>query len=381
MELLDYFNENMKLLGVATREEVHQKGYWHKTFHCWIIWQKNNKNYILFQKRSLLKDNSPGKFDISAAGHVLAGETIEDGSRELQEELGIDFKYEDLIMASVFRDEDVTPRQANREFCHTYFLIHEQPLDIFQVQVEEVSGLLALEIDVARDLIEGKLDFVESTLYTWTDDKQVNTEVYTLHKNNLIKRTNDYYLYIFEQAKKYLNIHRIHKNMSPKGWYIEAGQISSTFPILIPWLNGRVDKVWFEVEVEQEWWTVQQYNAYRQFIELPESTQKQVERVFTTLYHQKLSENIIEETNFENILDTIHWEESHFCIPYHLQSKNHYIFFLPQTKWKLNDSDYGNGLEALLLFRNGKIILTQEFSDIWMWPDWFDYVDLGGLEF
>ena len=167
--------------------------------------------------------------------------------------------------------------------------------------------------------------------------------------------------------------------MSPKGWYIEAGQISSTFPILIPWLNGRVDKVWFEVEVEQEWWTVQQYNAYRQFIELPESTQKQVERVFTTLYHQKLSENIIEETNFENILDTIHWEESHFCIPYHLQSKNHYIFFLPQMKWKLNDSDYG--LEALLLFRNGKIILTQEFSDIWMWPDWFDYVDLGGLEF
>ena len=380
MELLDYFNEKMEPLGVATREEVHQKGYWHKTFHCWIIWQKNNKNYILFQKRSLLKDNSPGKFDISAAGHVLAGENIEDGSRELQEELGIDFKYEDLIFVKIFKDEDVTPKQANREFCYTYFLIHEQPLDTFQVQVEEVSGLLALEIDIAKDLIEDKLDSVESTLYTWTNDKQVSTESYTLQKNDLIKRTDDYYLYIFEKAEMYLNIHRIQKKMNTKDWTLEPGLLRSSFPTWIPWLKGTIESIWFEIEIEHEWWTTQQYDAYLHFLKLPDTALEQVREALNQFYHQKLVEKQIGETDFDNILDTIHWEESLICIPPHQQSKNHYIFFLPTLN--LNYTDNENQFDdIMLLFRNGQIILTREFNDIWIWPKWFEYLELGDLEF
>ena len=88
-ELLDIFNDKFELIGQATRDDVHREGYWHQTFHCWIITHHDNNNYVLVQKRAAQKRTEPNKLDISAAGHLLAGETKENGIREVQEELGI----------------------------------------------------------------------------------------------------------------------------------------------------------------------------------------------------------------------------------------------------------------------------------------------------
>ena len=204
MELLDYFNEKMEPLGVATREEVHQKGYWHKTFHCWIIWQKNNKNYILFQKRSLLKDNSPGKFDISAAGHFMTGESVKAAARELNEELGVHFDFKDLILLDIIKDEDISPVQINREFCHTYFLVLEPLLDTLQVQVEEVSGLLPVEVDLAKKLIQEKVTAIDTTLYAWKDQSPPLIEKFLFQKSALIVRPDSYYLRVLDEADRIL---------------------------------------------------------------------------------------------------------------------------------------------------------------------------------
>jgi isopentenyldiphosphate isomerase len=59
-ETLDYLNDNRQVIGKATRHEVHQKGLWHQTFHCWIIGFENEHPYLLFQRRSLEKHNHPG---------------------------------------------------------------------------------------------------------------------------------------------------------------------------------------------------------------------------------------------------------------------------------------------------------------------------------
>lgn len=66
-----------------------EDGDWLSVFAIWLYKQTDEGTYILFQERSANATVSPGKLDISAAGHYNAGETELDGLRELREELGI----------------------------------------------------------------------------------------------------------------------------------------------------------------------------------------------------------------------------------------------------------------------------------------------------
>lgn len=49
MEILDIFDAQMKHIGTAERKEVHTKGFWHKTFHCWIVRSKNGEGSVIFK--------------------------------------------------------------------------------------------------------------------------------------------------------------------------------------------------------------------------------------------------------------------------------------------------------------------------------------------
>jgi isopentenyldiphosphate isomerase len=60
-EKLNIVDEQYHLIGSATREEVHQKGHWHETFHCWIISKEDGKDFILFQLRSNQKRDFPSR--------------------------------------------------------------------------------------------------------------------------------------------------------------------------------------------------------------------------------------------------------------------------------------------------------------------------------
>jgi isopentenyl-diphosphate Delta-isomerase len=86
-ELLDVLDSRGRLTGaVKSRGEVHRTGFWHRTVHIWII---NGKKQLLLQKRSINKESYPGLWDISAAGHITAGDSIRNAAiRELKEELG-----------------------------------------------------------------------------------------------------------------------------------------------------------------------------------------------------------------------------------------------------------------------------------------------------
>ena len=81
------------------REQVHRDGDIHGTAHVWVI--RNSKETgrpeVLLQKRSEKKDIFPGCFDVSAAGHLDAGEDFPEAAvRELKEELGLEVKPEEL---------------------------------------------------------------------------------------------------------------------------------------------------------------------------------------------------------------------------------------------------------------------------------------------
>lgn len=71
------------------RSDVHRDRDWHRSAHVWLV--DPPRQLVAVQKRSEKKDTFPGRWDISAAGHIEAGaSSMDTARRELAEELGID---------------------------------------------------------------------------------------------------------------------------------------------------------------------------------------------------------------------------------------------------------------------------------------------------
>jgi isopentenyl-diphosphate Delta-isomerase len=86
-EIYDVVDKMDKVIGQATRREIHQKKLLHRSIHILVF---NSKNEVFLQKRSMAKDENPGLWDTSSAGHVDTGESYDEcAHRELWEELGI----------------------------------------------------------------------------------------------------------------------------------------------------------------------------------------------------------------------------------------------------------------------------------------------------
>ena len=70
------------------------------------LYRKNPEGEIelLWQQRSFKIDHYPGKWDVSAGGHVNLGETFADAVvREAHEEIGIDISVNDLTLVGLRR--------------------------------------------------------------------------------------------------------------------------------------------------------------------------------------------------------------------------------------------------------------------------------------
>lgn len=202
-EKLDYFDDKMNYLGTANREEVHQKGYWHQTFHCWIIRNVENEKYVLFQRRGSEKKSFPNTLDITAAGHLIAGESKEDGLRELNEELGINAKFENLIYLGVRMSSARVGDKLNQEFAHVYLLEWNIPLEKYKLQHDEVSGLVQMELKDGLDLFSGRKEKVRITGYYVDSRRKLNTVDNEITTSGIIPRIDPYYYKIFIMAERY----------------------------------------------------------------------------------------------------------------------------------------------------------------------------------
>lgn len=105
MEIFDICDENGLPTGLTVeRGEAHRRGILHRTAHVWLIREEAGRTQVLLQKRSRNKDSFPGLYDTSSAGHIPAGsEVLPSALRELEEELGLRARPEDLQYAGRFR--------------------------------------------------------------------------------------------------------------------------------------------------------------------------------------------------------------------------------------------------------------------------------------
>jgi isopentenyldiphosphate isomerase len=87
-ELIDLLDDTGRPTGIRkSKPEVHRDGDLHLAVHIWIVTPDGR---ILIQRRADTKENYPGLWDVSVAGHVSAGDSaVEAGIREAFEELGL----------------------------------------------------------------------------------------------------------------------------------------------------------------------------------------------------------------------------------------------------------------------------------------------------
>ncbi|WP_214801062.1 NUDIX domain-containing protein [Exiguobacterium sp. ERU656] len=137
-------------LFTASRNRVHAEGLWHETFHCFVV--NREQRIVLLQERATEKKDFPNCLDITAAGHLLAGETVADGVRELEEELGLVRTMDQLEHVGIFLEELTLPGFIDRERTQVFLTESNQAISDYHLQATEVKRLVAFSFDAFATL-------------------------------------------------------------------------------------------------------------------------------------------------------------------------------------------------------------------------------------
>lgn len=165
LELFDLVSKDGTPTGhVRERSMVHKRGELHRTVHIWVVSQKADGGLeVLLQKRSQKKDAYPGCYDVSAAGHMSAGEDFEAAAcRELLEELGIDAQEGELRFIG-FHEGYVDGTfwgQPFKDWEISAVYLYERPVkaDSLIIQKSEVEEIDFWDYDkVLAGILEGTL--------------------------------------------------------------------------------------------------------------------------------------------------------------------------------------------------------------------------------
>ncbi len=120
-ELIDVVDSNNQLLNKTELKDIaHRDGLWHRVVHIWIY---NENQEVLIQLRAARKAIYPNVWDISSAGHVLAGEEpIQAALRELKEELNIEVAPDDLQFWKLLKVRHHFQTLKEYNISYVYFL-------------------------------------------------------------------------------------------------------------------------------------------------------------------------------------------------------------------------------------------------------------------
>ncbi len=157
-ELLDVVDENDQVIGVKTRGEIHARGLIHRAVHVLVF---NSEGRLFLQKRSMSKDEQPGKWDTSAAGHVDSGEEyLACACREIGEELGISVDAPPELLFKL----PASPLTGN-EHCSVYRYLHDGPLELNRDEIDDGEWVSPESMD--RRLAEADPEMTDAIKMIW----------------------------------------------------------------------------------------------------------------------------------------------------------------------------------------------------------------------
>lgn len=153
MEYLDLVDENNNLIGKKEEKSIiHQKGLWHRECAAWPY--KENGD-VLVQKRVATKKQNPNKWAL-CAGHVQAGETPEVAMiREIEEEIGLTVKKEELESSSIEKIIQESPNGTiNKYFSYRYFVKTNKNINEYTIQEEELSEVKYISLEELEEIVK-----------------------------------------------------------------------------------------------------------------------------------------------------------------------------------------------------------------------------------
>lgn len=154
-ELLDAIDDLGRALGPVPRSEIHERGLWHRVFHCLIVSDRGGGSVVL-QRRAATKAAFAGRLDLSATGHLAAGERPVDGLRELAEELGVEVAPSALVpLGERHLVDDNGEGRWNRELVSVFLVRDDRPLSAYLPDPREVDAVVDVPVDAALELFAG----------------------------------------------------------------------------------------------------------------------------------------------------------------------------------------------------------------------------------
>lgn len=161
LELFDVLDADGNPSGIVRERGVaHRDGSFHATSHIWVVRPNDRSGYdVLLQKRSAGKDSNPGSYDISAAGHVEAGDDyLPSAVRELKEELGITAAPEELHYVGIHHGgfEDVFYGKPFRDNELSRVYVYREPVETDQLtlQASEVEEVIWMDYQECRNKVK-----------------------------------------------------------------------------------------------------------------------------------------------------------------------------------------------------------------------------------
>ena len=156
-------DQNDRGVGVKTRGEIHAQNLMHRSVHILVF---NGNTELFIQKRSMSKDDDPGLWDSSAAGHVDSSEGYYHCAiRELGEELGavVNASLEELFRLPASPITDM-------EHCIVYRCIYNGP---FELQADEIDeGVRINQSEMDRRVSGEDPDLTWVLRYIWNRYRQ-----------------------------------------------------------------------------------------------------------------------------------------------------------------------------------------------------------------
>lgn len=205
-ENIDIYNANLEPIGQMERRQAHREAHWHRTFHCWVV-TALPQPAVLFQMRAPRMKNFPNLLDVSAAGHITAGESVEDGVREVREELGLPTEIDNLhFLGERVEVADQDNGQKNREYQSVYLWQVDVPLTSYKPDAHEVYGLFWLPINAGCDLFDGSLESLEIEGIEYAEaEGRFNASTRTVAASDFLPRIQRYYLAALINAERLLD--------------------------------------------------------------------------------------------------------------------------------------------------------------------------------
>lgn len=169
-EYIDIVDGNGKPTGQSVLKSMaHQKGLLHATVHIWFYTQKGE---LLFQRRAATKKTFPSLWDVSVAGHIAAGETVEKAAlREVEEEIGLPIKDNDLAAVGTSTSVHRHPNGiVDAEFNHCFLVELKVGITTLKLQEDEVEAVQLIAYETLKKRLEDGPtdDFVPIPKTYWT---------------------------------------------------------------------------------------------------------------------------------------------------------------------------------------------------------------------